>query len=272
MRFLSKELSAEETPRLLLFRPFSARLFFPRRSFPLRPVLASLSLLALLVLPVSLRAQQPSNPPATTAEQGGGRQSTPEAQSPEKNKEESDENEAYRHSAVVKMLGAKLGMTVDQAATAFEVTNFVILAGVLIFFLARALPRTFRNRTSALQKRLVDARAATEEAGARLSGVEGRLCELDKQIAALREQSEKDLALEEQRVRASVEEERTKILAAAEQEIASATIQARRQIQQYAAELAVEQAAKKLVVSAETDRLLIQEFANRLTGRRGGEN
>ena len=220
-----------------------------------------------------LCAQQPATPAAAEAAgQGDGRQTTPEAQSPEKNKQEQDENEAYKHSAVVKTLGAKLGLTTDQAATAFEITNFVILAGLLAFLLVRTLPKTFRNRSSALQKRLVDARAATEEATARLNGVEERLKQLDGQIAGLRAQSEKDLQVEEQRVRGSVEEERKKILAAAEQEIASATTQARRQIQQYAAELAVEQAAKKLVVSAETDRLLVQEFANRLTGKRGGEN
>ena len=69
-----------------------------------------------------------------------------------------------------------------------------------------------------------------------------------------------------QRIKASVEDEKKKILAAAEQEIAAATMQAQKQLQQYAAELAIEQAARKLVVSAETDRLLVQSFAQRLTG------
>ena len=41
---------------------------------------------------------------------------------------------------------------------------------------------------------------------------------------------------------------------------------AQRQIQQYAADLAIDQAARKLVVTAETDRLLVQSFARRLTG------
>jgi F-type H+-transporting ATPase subunit b len=53
-------------------------------------------------------------------------------------------------------------------------------------------------------------------------------------------------------------------LASAEQEIAAATMHAQKQLQQHAAELAIEQAARKLVVSAETDRLLIQNFAQRL--------
>jgi F-type H+-transporting ATPase subunit b len=45
-----------------------------------------------------------------------------------------------------------------------------------------------------------------------------------------------------------------------------ATMHAQKLLQQHAAELAIEQAARKLVVSAETDRLLVQGFAQRLSG------
>ncbi len=200
-----------------------------------------------------------------------GQNSTPEAHSPEKNKEEADTNEEYKHSAIVKALGARLGMSAEVAATVFEVTNFAVLAVLIGVFLAKSLPKTFRNRTGAIQKHLVDARMATEEATARMNSVEDRLSKLDGQIAAMRDQSERDWAAEEQRVRASVEEEKQKMLAAAEQEIATATSVARRQIQQFAADLAIDQAAKKLVVSAETDRLLVQSFARRLTGDDGKE-
>jgi F-type H+-transporting ATPase subunit b len=112
----------------------------------------------------------------------------------------------------------------------------------------------------------VDARTATEEASARLSSVEERLSKLDDQIAAMRAQAEKDSAFDEQRIKASIEEDKKKILAAAEQEIAAATALAHRQIQQYAAELTIDQAARKLVVTADTDRLLVQNFARRLMG------
>jgi F-type H+-transporting ATPase subunit b len=211
-------------------------------------------------------------PTATSA--GDGRLSAPDAQSPEKNKQEVDENDAFLHSASVRKLGAMVGLNPEQAATAFTVANFVVLAALVGWFLVKTLPKTFRNRTTVIQKSLVDARTATEEANARLNSVEQRLGKLDEQIAALRAQSEKDSALDEQRIRASVEEDKQKILAAAEQEIATATSLARRQIQQYAAELAIDQAARKLVVSAETDRLLVQSFARRLTGddSKGGKN
>jgi len=201
-----------------------------------------------------------------------GTQSTPEAQSPEKEKQEEDENAAYRRSDTVRWLGSKLGLTVDQAASAFEILNFVVLAALIIWFLMKTLPKTFVKRNTDIQKDLVEARTATEEASARLTGVEERLAKLDGQIAAMKVQAEKDAAAEETRMRASAEEEKLKILAAAEQEIAAATVQAQRQIQQYAAELAIEHAAKKLVVTAETDRLLVQGFAKRLADEKGGQN
>ena len=181
-------------------------------------------------------------------------------------KHEEDETDAFRHSAAVKSIGAKFGLDAAQAATAFTVLNFVVLVLLVGWFLVKSLPKAFRSRNDAIQKHLTDARAATEAANTRLNSVEARLGKLDEQIAGMRTQAEKDSAREEQRIKASVEEEKKKILQAAEQEIAAATVQARRQIQQYAADLAIDQAAKKLVVSAATDRLLVQEFARRIAG------
>ena len=206
-------------------------------------------------------------------EQGdGGRKATPAGESQQANSEVKDENDAYRHSAMVQKLGHMLGMSTETAATSFEVFNFAILAIAIGAFLLKALPKTFRDRNSAIQKHLVDARTATEEASARLNGVEDRLSALDGQIAEMKAQSERDSAADEARIKATVEEERTKILASADQEIAAATMHAQRQLQQYAAELAIEQAARKLVVSAETDRLLVQSFARRLGETKGGDN
>ena len=174
------------------------------------------------------------------------------------------ETDQYRMSAPVVKLGAMLGMKPETAANVFTIFNIVILIGAVGYGLLKILPKTFRDRSTAIQKHLVDARTATEEATARLSSVEERLSKLDEQIAGMRAQAETDSARDEQRILASVEDEKNKIVAAAEAEIQSATTSARREIQRYAAELAIEQAARKLVVTAETDRLLVESFANKL--------
>jgi F-type H+-transporting ATPase subunit b len=188
------------------------------------------------------------------------------ASAPDRNDLEVDENDAYRKSPSVVWLSKKLRMSVDQASPLFEVGNFLLLAVALGWGLAKALPKALRSRNAAIHKHLVDARTATEEARTRLGSVEARLAKLDDEIAAMRAHAEQDSGNEEQRLKAAVEEEKKKILASAEQEIAAATMHAQKQLQQHAAELAIEQAARKLVVSAETDRLLVQGFAQRLAG------
>jgi F-type H+-transporting ATPase subunit b len=209
-----------------------------------------LALALAMPLGVALRAQEPQ-PVATQGVKA----------KPQTVLNETDE---YRYSPAVVKLGAMLGMGKETAANVFTLFNIVVLFGFVGYGMAKMLPKMFRTRSTAIQKHLVDARTATEEASARLNSVEDRLSKLDQQIAGIRTQAEQDGAREEQRIKASVEDEQKKIVAAAEAEIQTATMLARREIQRYAAELAIEQAARKLVVTAETDRLLVQNFAARL--------
>ena len=223
----------------------------------LKRLLPVLLLCGLITSP-NLRAQ------TSDAHANSGQQTTPAANSPETGAKEQDETEQYKHSAMVQKIGKVAGMSTETAATVFEVGNFVILALAIGFLLGKILPKTFRDRTSSIQKSLVDARTATEQASLRLNSVEERLSHLDEQIAAMKAQAEKDALADEAIVLEEVEHDNNKIISAAEQEIAAASIHAQRQLQQYAAELAIEQAARKLVISAETDRLLVQNFARRL--------
>src|ERR1035437_7954960 len=120
-------------------------------------------------------------------------------------------------------------MNAEQSATAFMVTNFLLLAAGVGWMLIKMLPKMLRARNTSIQKNLVDARTATEEARARLSVVEERLAKLDGEIAAMRTHAEQDSPKAEQRIKASVEDEKQKILAAAEQEINTATMHAQKQ-------------------------------------------
>ena len=219
-----------------------------------------LRLLMLVALGVLLLVQVPGAMQAQTA--------NPEAQtlSSPANKPQTviNETDQYRFSPTVVKLGAMLGMNPETAANVFTIFNILILLVAVGYGLLKTLPKAFRKRNTDIQKHLVDARTATEEATARLNSVEDRLSKLDQQIAAMRTHAEADSVRDEQRIKASVEGEKLKIVAAAEAEIQNATTLARREIQKYAAELAIEQAARKLVVTAESDRLLVESFAHKL--------
>ena len=238
-----------------------------QRVVRLLPRFALLSLLLAGTPHLSSYAQAP-------VRDGGspGEYSTPMSASPEKREQEVDENDAYRHSKAVTKLGAMVGMNGDQAATVFTILNFLILAILIGYFALKLLPGMFRERSSLIRRRLVEARGATEEASGRLQAIEDRLSRLDGEIAAMRTQIEAETEREERKIEASVGEEVAKIVAAAESEIVAATATARRDLQKHAAELAIQYAAKRLVVTAEADRRLIASFAGRLAGEKGRQN
>jgi F-type H+-transporting ATPase subunit b len=224
-------------------------------------------LLAGLVLTVVLGMGNPGRvAQAQSATASAGASSSADNTTTETSKPEQNEDDQYLKSPNVVALGKKLGLTRDQSATAFTIANFVLLAVGVAWLILKIVPKSLRDRSASIQKSLEDARNVTEVARVRLSGVEERLSKLDSEIAAMRDHAEQEAGHAEQRIKAAVEDEASKILAAAEQEIAAATGHAQKQLQQYAAEMAIEQAARKLVVSAETDRLLVQGFASRLTG------
>ena len=203
---------------------------------------------------------------------GASERSTPIHAVPEKREQEKDETAAFRHSPMVGKMGRMVGMGPEAAATTFELLNFLVLAAGVGYLAVKTLPKAFRDRSSGIQKGLVEARVATEEANARLKAVEARLGRLDEEIAGMRQQAEADAERDDRRMRAALEGESAKIVAAAETEIQAATAAARRDLQRHAAELAIEGAARRLVITAETDRLLVEGFAERLMGEKGGLN
>ena len=232
-----------------------------------RSVLGGLMLALVLGIGLHLRETRALAQATAGVAQTTGSTSASDAQPPEKNnQQEQNENDQYLKSPSVVWLAKKLGISTDLASTLSELGNFVLLALGVAWLVVKFLPKAIRDRNTTIQKSLVDARTATEEARERLSGVEERLGKLDGEIAAMRVLAEQDSAKAAQRIKATVEDEKVRILAAAEQEITVATSHAQKQLQQYAAGLAIEHAAHKLVVSAETDRLLVQGFAERLTG------
>jgi len=236
----------------------------------------ALGLVLLLLGTVSLPAQTTNQTTAQTSAQNStqnGSQPNPAQQnlasgngasSSSSDSSESNGIDQYWVSAPVVKLGGLLGMKPETASHVFQLINLLILGAGIGYGLLKLLPPAIRRRNQAIQTHLAEARTVTEQATARLSAVEERLSRLDAEIQAIRLQADSDLARDEQLIKAGVEEEKQKIIAAAEAEIQSAANTARRELQRFAAELAVGQAERKLVVTADTDRRLVEGFARRL--------
>jgi F-type H+-transporting ATPase subunit b len=158
----------------------------------------------------------------------------------------------------------------EAASMVFWSLNAVLLFVFVGYFLVTGLPKAFRSRRQQLDRQIVEARVATEKAEERLRAVEERLSRLDSEIAAVREQAERDSAHDETRIKQAMEDEKKKIVASAEQEISSAGAAAERRLRKFAAELAVDRATSRLHLTEGDDRTLIQEFASSL-GSNGSE-
>ncbi|HET9087720.1 MAG TPA: ATP synthase F0 subunit B [Acidobacteriaceae bacterium] len=187
------------------------------------------------------------------------------------NPEAHDDAYQYRHAPMVRSIAHALGLSTEVAARIFESLNFLILLVAVVWFLARLLPRTLRNRKERIQNEIELARAATEDANRRLADVEQRLSRLDEEIHSVQVQAQQETAAEEQRLRAALEEEKHRIVAAAENEVNAASANAQRQLKNLTAELVIEHARRGMAVNAETDRLLVDAFVTELPSRtRGG--
>ena len=175
-----------------------------------------------------------------------------------------DSVNVYRHSPMVDKLAHSFGLSVEVAARMFELLNFAILVGLILWFLARVLPKTLRARTERIQNQLQQARTVSEEAHRRMADVEERLARLGADIDAIKANAHRDAVEKEKQLRVALEQEKQAILVASAREIATATSKAQSHLKRLTAELALERAQQNLAVAPEADRSLVESFVTDL--------
>jgi F-type H+-transporting ATPase subunit b len=229
----------------------------------LGPMLLGVLILAVGVAPRHAMAQHSAQPAAEATGQDAQNSASAEISDAEEN-----EHNQYRHAPVVQSLARLMHVQVETAARMFEIFNVsVVILGILIP-LTRIMPKLLRKRSEKIRADLEAARKTTEDANTRLNAVEAKLASLDQEIAKFRTEVEQQIAQDEQHAKAALAEESARIVASAEQEIGVAAAQAKRSLRHFAADLAIDQAVKKLVLTPETDRALIAEFVSE-AGRDG---
>jgi F-type H+-transporting ATPase subunit b len=237
---------------------FSARIFW----------IASLAALTASVAVAPLRLAAQDSTPVTSSQPAAA---AGEAAKPEAAKSEEEQNNAFRlEGPVVKWTAKTFSLPVTTAADLFDFINFAIIVLAVGIPLYRFLPKHLRQRGEKVRSDIESARKVTEDANSRLSAVEEKLSKLDEEITKFRTEVEQESAQDLARIKSTLEEESARIVAAAEQEITVAAAQARRGLHHFAANLAIDQAAKQLVLTPETDRALIAEFVGNVNN--GGQN
>ncbi len=231
---------------------------------------------AVAAAPFKLAAQQAA--PATTSDAASSPtgSSAHAAAKPEAAESQEDQDKAFRlEGPLVKASAKLLHLSLEATARMFELINFAIIVLAIGIPLFRFLPRFIRNRGEKVRTDIESARKVTEDANSRLSAVEAKLSSLDEEIAKFKTEVEEEIKRDEARIKATLEEESARIVAAAEQEIGVAAAQAKRGLRHFAADLAIGQAAKQLVLTPETDRALLAEFVANVGKNgaiRGGQN
>jgi F-type H+-transporting ATPase subunit b len=201
---------------------------------------------------------------------------TGNAAKPEAADSQEEQNKAFRQGGpIVKWTAKTFHLSLEATASIFTFINFAIIALAIVIPLFRILPKFLRNRAEKVRTDIESARKVTEDANSRLSAVEAKLSSIGEEIEKFKTEVERESVEDQARIQAALKEESARILAAAEQEIASAAAQARRGLRSFAADLAIGQAAKQLVLTPEADRALIAEFVSDVTGNgrnKGGQN
>jgi len=222
------------------------------------PVFAVAFALALALAPFRAAAQTPAPAPGASPVAASAPSSSSAASQAPKSAEEQEQ--AFLHSSVVQSLARILHLSLDTTIDLLLGINFAIIFLAVAIPIGRLMPKIVRKRSQTLRHDFETAREATAEAQARLSAVEAKLAGLGEEIQKFRAQVEQESLEDEQRIKAALGEESARIVAAAEQEIDVAASQARRALRSFAADLAIDQAAKQMAVTPETDRALIAEF------------
>ncbi|MGH9605042.1 MAG: hypothetical protein ACRD3N_05020 [Terracidiphilus sp.] len=234
---------------------------------------------ALSAAPRRAAAQQ-SAPAASSAANASASQNPSGGDQPQS---ESDEINGYLHSSTVRAVAKVLHLSLRAADYIFLGINFAVIFLAIAIPLGRGLPKIMRKRSATLRESIDSARKLTDDANARLAAVEAQMGKLGDEIEKFRAEIEEELKSDEVRIKGSIAEESARIVAAAEQEIGVAALQARRGLRTFAAELAIDHASRQLVLTPETDRALIAEFAGNVQenhlgvkenhlGAKGGQN
>lgn len=155
----------------------------------------------------------------------------------------------------------------DSMAFAGKVVNFVVLFGGLGFLLFKPLKRFLENRGRNIDRSIREARESRKASEVRLKEARTRLEELTGEIARIRSDAEKQGRMEKERIITQSRDDAGKLKQQAQQEIGLVSQSVMRELREYAAQLATEQARERILakMTPELQARLIDSSIERLT-------
>lgn len=149
-----------------------------------------------------------------------------------------------------------------------QAVNFVLLAGVLVYFLRKPLSSFLKERSELLRKSIDDAARGRAEAADKLSAVEARMAKLSEEIAQMNARMDAEAKAEVEQIRKGFAAEIVGIRAQAEFAGQQEVKKAREELRREASELSA-RAAEELVrrtLTPEDQERLVRENLEKMEG------
>jgi F-type H+-transporting ATPase subunit b len=140
-----------------------------------------------------------------------------------------------------------------------RIFNFLVLVGVLAYFLRGPLGQHLASRRQQIAADLVSARETTDRARQQLTEIDRRLKELPAELEALKARGAEEVAAEGARIRQQAEAERHRLLDQTRRDVEIQVRLAKQALADYTADLAVRLAKDRVattITPADQDRLV----------------
>jgi F-type H+-transporting ATPase subunit b len=156
--------------------------------------------------------------------------------------------------------------------TVWKAANFVLLIGLLGYFLRAPINGYLDGRIARVREDLVTAAQTRETAVRQLAEIDAKLAALPGEIAALKTRGAEDLVAERARIEQAAQAERQRVLEHTRREIDMRLRVAKRELLELAANLAVNVAAERIrtTITPDDQTRLVDRYASQLQA--GPEN
>ncbi len=140
--------------------------------------------------------------------------------------------------------------------------NLFILFGLIIYFVRIPARRFFADRATSITEDIRSSAEAYEKARTERAALEERVRNIDRELASIRDEAEKQANLERERVREQAQKDAERLLENARREIENVTRAAQKELKEYAAELAVDLAESRIgrEIKPQDERRVVDRF------------
>jgi F-type H+-transporting ATPase subunit b len=162
--------------------------------------------------------------------------------------------------------GSQTGSGVILKDFLYRCFNFILMVGLLAYFVTKPIRKGLKGRTEEIEKTLAEAQAAKEAAEAKHQEYSEKLAKATDEIATITESIRREGELEREKILTAAKEMAVKIEQEADSKASGVVAGARKELREEAARLAVELAEDMLKkqVSADDQKRLVDEYMQKV--------